>query len=512
MSRASRTAAGRNIRDEIVAKRRARIAAEGHTLGATVPPEREAPLVPFLNDPPLICEIKRRSPSRGAIDPSIDPVALAGRYRDRGVRSLSVLTEEDHFAGSLDDLAAVKAAWPDLAVLRKDFLLDEEDLRVSYRAGADAVLLIASILGGEELARLHALASDLGMAALVELHEEADFAKARAFAPPLVGINARDLATFRVDLLTPVVLRERIDWEHRAVFESGVFTHEDALLVVTSGFDAVLVGEAAVRDQDAITGILAGLRGEIPGSGPGAGAGVAGAGDAAGGGPARDFWRRLVARRRTDRPLAKICGITNRADAELAVGLGADVLGFVFADSPRRADPALLEELAGLSAGLSAELPVLKVAVVVTGGDHGALPKDVGGLLERGLVDAVQFHGEEQPAECARQAFPYYRALRFASAAEADAIDGWRCPRVLVDARDASAYGGTGKRVEPEVVRAAAARRPLWLAGGLDDENIRGIASAWKPELVDVSSGLESAPGRKDPERLRRFFRELRYE
>lgn len=485
----------RNVRDEIVATRRGRIAAEGHALGARLPAEREAPLVPFLDDPPLICEIKRRSPSRGAIDPSIDPVALAGRYRDRGVRSLSVLTEEDHFAGSLGDLVAVKRAYPDLAVLRKDFLLDEEDLRVSYRAGADAVLLIASILDEEELARLHELAGELGMAALVELHEEADFAKARSFAPPLVGINARDLATFRVDLLTPVRLRERIDWEHRAVFESGVFAHEDALLVVSSGFDAVLVGEAAVRDQDAITGILAGLRGV--------------SGHAAGGtGPARDFWRRLVARRRTDRPLAKICGITNRADAELAVDLGADLLGFVFADSPRRADPALLEELAELSAGL----PALKIAVVVTGGEHGALPQAVRRLLERGLIDAVQFHGEEEPGECARQAFPYYRALRLGSAGEAGAIDAWRCPRVLVDARDPSAYGGTGMRVAAEVVRAAAARRPLWLAGGLDDENIRGIASAWKPELVDVSSGLESAPGRKDPERLRRFFRELRYE
>ncbi|MFW5688133.1 MAG: bifunctional indole-3-glycerol phosphate synthase/phosphoribosylanthranilate isomerase, partial [Spirochaetota bacterium] len=93
-----------NIRDRIVARRRERIAREGHALGADVPAEREVPLVPFLRDPPLICEIKRRSPSRGAIDASLDPVALAGRYRERGVRSLSVLTEEDHFGGSVADL------------------------------------------------------------------------------------------------------------------------------------------------------------------------------------------------------------------------------------------------------------------------------------------------------------------------------------------------------------------------------------------------------------------------
>jgi len=324
-----------NIRDRIVARRRARIATEGHALGATVPESRVAPLVPFLRDPGLICEIKRRSPSRGAISVDLDPVALAGEYRARGVRSVSILTEEDHFGGSLADLIAVKSAYPDLAVLRKDFLVDEEDVRLSHRAGADAVLLIASMLDAGELERLHSLATGLGMAALVELHEDEDFAKARRTAPPLVGINARDLTSFRVDLLTPIRLRGKVDWEHRIVFESGVFTQEDALLVSSSGFDGILVGEAAVRDQDAIAGILKGL------------AGAAG-----------DFWRRLCSRMRDDRPLAKICGITNRDDAELAVELGADLIGFVFADSPRRADATVVRELA--------DLEVLKVAVVVT--------------------------------------------------------------------------------------------------------------------------------------------------
>ena len=487
-----------SIREQIVAKRRARIRATGHTLGAAIPETRGVPLVTFPADPPLICEIKRRSPSRGSIDALLDPVELAGRYRDRGARSISVLTEEDHFAGSLADLVAVKHAYPGLAVLRKDFLLDEEDIRVSHRAGADAVLLIASILSGEELARMHALTLELGMTALVELHDEEDFAKARPVAPPLVGINARDLSTFRVDLLTPVRLRRRIDWPHRAVFESGIFAQEDALLAATSGFHAILVGEAAVRDQNAIGGILRGLRGTLPRqeSAPAAGRDAQAA-------PSRDFWQRLCDRIRDDRPLAKICGITNRDDAELATELGADLLGFVFADSPRRAEPALLEDLTGL--------PALKVAVVVTGGANGPLADDVRDLLDRGLVDAVQFHGDEEPDGCASQAFPYYRALRLARAADTASIDRYRCPRVLIDARVASGYGGTGARVAPEVVRAAAGRRPLWLAGGLSDENIAEVVLEWRPELVDVSSGLEAAPGRKDPNRLRRFFTELPY-
>ncbi|HKK50734.1 MAG TPA: phosphoribosylanthranilate isomerase [Myxococcota bacterium] len=245
------------------------------------------------------------------------------------------------------------------------------------------------------------------------------------------------------------------------------------------------MGEAAVRDQDAIAGILKGLAG-----GPARGA--------------RDFWRRLCARMRDDRPLAKICGITNRDDAELAVELGADMIGFVFADSPRKADAVLVRELA--------DLDVLKVAVVVTGGEHGGLSDEVRGLLDEGLIDAVQFHGDEKPDECAAQAFPYYKAVRLGEAAGAGVIAEYRSPRVLVDARDSRAYGGTGKQLSPEIVAAAADVRPLWLAGGLSDENIGKVASMYRPELVDVSSGLEAAPGRKDPVRMRRFFTELRYE
>src|SRR4030042_575581 len=129
-----------NIRDRIAARRAERIAAEGHALGQAVPAARSALLIPFGQSPFLIAEIKRRSPSRGDIAAQADPVRQAGVYREQGVRSVSVLTEEDHFSGSLANLMAVKRAFPDLAVLRKDFLLDEEDIEVSFRAGADAVL------------------------------------------------------------------------------------------------------------------------------------------------------------------------------------------------------------------------------------------------------------------------------------------------------------------------------------------------------------------------------------
>ena len=200
----------------------------------------------------------------------------------------------------------------------------------------------------------------------------------------------------------------------------------------------------------------------------------------------------------------KICGITNREDAEAAVRFGADVLGFVLADSPRRVEPGLLRELA--------DLDVLKAAVVVTGGRHGELSDRVGALLADGVIDVIQFHGDETPAECVTTAFPYYRALRLGAAGDAGAIGRYGCPRVLVDARSEEAYGGTGRRLSPELVAAAAEQGPLWLAGGMDDRNVGEAVRTFRPELIDASSGLEREPGRKDHRRLTRFFETIRRE
>jgi len=499
-----------DIRTTIVRRRRERIEREGHALRATVPETRLVPIVPLLQDPPVICEIKRRSPSRGAIASKLDPVEQAGRYVERGVRSISILTEEDHFAGSLNDLVAVKRAYPELSVLRKDFLLDDEDVELSYRAGADAVLLIASILSADELARLNRTAAELGMAALVEVHDNEDIAKARDLKPELVGINARDLTTFTVDLLTPMRIRHLIDWPNRTVFESGVFTREHARLVASGGFAGLLVGEAVVRRSDCIPEIIDGFR--LPRR------------DVSAFHPTGDFWSRLAAGSSDSmgsvtaggpsggpstggpvrRPLVKICGITNREDAESAISLGADLIGFVMADSPRRATPEFVRSMK--------EIDVLKVAVVVSGGSHGPLDPDVAELLREGAVDAIQFHGEESPDECETGAFPYYRAVRLGSTDDAQQISAYGSPRVLVDARARDAYGGTGKRLSQELVAAAAARGPLWIAGGINDENIAEVIRSFRPELVDASSGLEREPGRKDHARIRRFFAEVQRE
>jgi indole-3-glycerol phosphate synthase/phosphoribosylanthranilate isomerase len=467
-----------NIRDRIAARRRERIAAEGHELGARVPQRREVPLVPFDRPPFFIAEVKRRSPSRGDIAAGADPIKQAEAYRARGVRSVSVLTEEDHFSGSLDDLIAVKRAFPDLALLRKDFLLDETDIEVSHRAGADAVLLIASMLSARDLEKLSRRARDLGMAALVEVHTAEDAAKARALRPELTGINSRDLETFAIDPALPLKIRGFIDWPTRLVYESGIFSEEDAALALTSGFSGILVGEALMKRPE--------LAGELI---------------AAFALKANDFWGRLYARRAgKPGPLVKICGITNREDALLAVECGADVIGFILAPSPRRTDAAFIRSLA--------DLDVLKAGVVVAGPE--ARPeKDVVELLSGGFIQAVQFHGDEEPGNCYSGAFPYYKAVRIKDASSVADIGRFHCPRVLLDAFVPDARGGTGRRIEPSLVAAAAAVKPLWLAGGIGPDNIGEIVERFRPELVDPSTRLEAAPGKKDPALVRSFFRNL---
>ena len=194
----------------------------------------------------------------------------------------------------------------------------------------------------------------------------------------------------------------------------------------------------------------------------------------------------------------KVCGITSERDAKLSVELGADLLGFIFAPSPRRVHPSLLEELADLN--------VPKVGVVVV--ERGRNPdRTVKGLLEDGLLDALQFHGNEQPDSCFPMGFPYYKALRLRDASDVERIRSFFCPRVLVDAYVRGAAGGTGRRIEQHLVDRVRARHPLWLAGGIGPRNVESIIRLCSPELIDASSGLESEPGVKDKARMRDFFR-----
>lgn len=197
----------------------------------------------------VIAEVKRRSPSAGAIAPLLDPGLLARAYARGGAAAVSVLTEGPHFGGSLEDLAAVRAAVRQ-PVLRKDFLIDRVQVFESRVAGASAVLLIVRILETAQLRLLADLAGDLGLARLVEVHSRAELDVAVALGPEAIGVNSRDLDTFRVGLEAAAPLLAEIPDGVLAVAESGITTRADVVTVAAHGADAVLVGTALAQSSD----------------------------------------------------------------------------------------------------------------------------------------------------------------------------------------------------------------------------------------------------------------------
>lgn len=197
----------------------------------------------------IIAEIKRASPSRGAIRADLDPVEFARRYERGGASAVSVLTDERFFGGSLADLGSVRAA-TGLAVLRKDFLVDPYQVVEARCHGADAVLLIARVLSRKDLERLLLEVRGVGMEALVEIHDERDLEKALAAGCRLVGINNRDLQTFRVDLAVTERLVRLIPSQVVVVSCSGIRRRDEILRLEVAGVRAFLIGESLVGADD----------------------------------------------------------------------------------------------------------------------------------------------------------------------------------------------------------------------------------------------------------------------
>ncbi len=246
-----------------------------------------------------IAEVKRRSPSAGDLRPDADPARLAATFAEAGASAVTVLVDV-RFGGTVDDLRAARAA-TSVPLLGKGFFSTEEHLRELRDAGADAVLLLLRDLDDGTAARLLAYTEELGVDALVEAHDELELDRAHRLGARVIGINARDLSTFRIDRATQLDLVARAAGDV-VVAESGVHTRAQGAAAELAGADAILVGSSLMRAGD----------------------------------PAAKL-RELISR-----PLVKVCGLTRQEDVDQAVEAGADLVGFIFAEgSPRRA-PAVL--------------------------------------------------------------------------------------------------------------------------------------------------------------------------
>ncbi len=440
----------------------------------------------------LIAEVKRRSPSAGAIAAADDAVRRARAYAAGGAAAISVLCEPHWFGGSMDDLRTVRSA-VSVPVLAKEFVVDPRQLDLLRAAGADLVLLLAVLHPARRLSRLVDQARDLGLEPLVEAHDARELEIAVATGARLVGINNRDLRTLDVDPERAVRLRDLVPGDRVAIAESGV---RDAATVArwrATGFDAALVGEALMRSPDPSSAARAFV--------------------AAGRDP-----EDLAAADRA--PFVKICGVTDEAGVLAAVRAGADAIGLNFAPgTPREltvGEGAALARLARDAANEAGGRP--RIVLVTAGLPADALARVVAAVDP----DLVQLNGDEKPAALAAIGRPAWKALRVgpdASAAavveQARAFLAAGAERILLDAAGGPHPGGTGLRVDVGLAAAVAREVRVTLAGGLDPANVAEALLAVPAVGVDVASGTDGPriPGdrpRKDPVRVALFVKRAR--
>lgn len=476
-------------------KRKLLIEKKGITFGHIIPEVRKVPLVkPDFSKGVIISEIKRGSPSAGRISDIKDPVMLASSYLSGGASVISVLTEEEHFFGSLDDLMKVKNSFPDACILRKDFIQFEEEMEVTYNAGADMVLLIVASYNGSDderkhLKRLYDAAVKAGLTPLVETHNEDEIKVALSIGADVIGINTRDLKTFIIDRNKAHYLRDLIPQGVNAVYESGIRSGYEGYLAGCSGFKGILVGTSLVKNRDAEYGVKKlcecfrkGLNDK------------------------RGFFKRIFTEIYSGRkPVVKICGITNLSDAVQAVNNGAFMIGFVMAESKRRIEPEKIREIVReLDKKVNKEY--FKVAVVTE------YTEDAVALYNDGVIDCIQYHGISDEDFINEALHLWYKAVNMKSVNDypSDTLS----PFILIDAFSENEKGGSGKRVNEQLVKEVLniTQNHLHIAGGINPANVGEIIKDYKPDMIDLSSGVEYSPGVKDHEKIKELFGSIKNE
>jgi indole-3-glycerol phosphate synthase/phosphoribosylanthranilate isomerase len=405
----------------------------------------------------FILEVKRASPSQGALREGADPAAIARGY-EAAADAVSVLTDTPFFGGSLDDLLAVRRAF-DGPVLAKDFIVDPRQVAEARLHGADAVLAMLSVLDDSEAAAIMAEARRLRMDVLVEAHDETEVRRAVGLNASLIGINNRCLRTMEVDLATTEALSHLVPADRLLVAESGIESRADVARLGRHA-DAFLVGSSLMRTEDPALAARALVFGRV-----------------------------------------KVCGLTTPEDAAAAARHGASFAGLVMVPGTPRA-------VAGARARAVAEAS----AVPLVGIFRNEKLMEVAESARALGLHAVQLHGEEDSVYLGalRNLLPERTEIWAAAAVGRDLPEPRKgCDRTLFDTKVGGRSGGTGTTFDWRRVRGRADLPRAILAGGLVAANAAAAARTGAYAL-DVGSGVEAAPGRKDEGKLGAFFEALR--
>ena len=453
----------------------------------------------------LIAEIKRRSPSAGAIaEDAEDIVARARAYQAGGAAAISVLCEPHSFGGSVEDMTLVRRS-VSLPVLAKEFVVHRRQLGLLRAAGADAALLLAVLHPRRVLASLVDEALDIGLEPLVEAHDEGELDLALATRARVIGINNRDLRTLDVDPERAARLRHLVPEDRLVIAESGVRDPATIRGWRALGFDGALVGETLVRAGDPETAARAMVEAGAPLDDP-----------------------VEVARR----PFVKICGVTDEPGVRAAVATGADAIGLNLVPGTPRAlelqEASNLARVARAAASPAARPAIVAITVDRSGDDLNA----IAAALD---ADAIQLSGNEAPSLIAALDRPAWKALhlppapadapsgitREPSAAAAQLVARARAfldagaARILLDTSGGPHPGGTGRRADPALVEAISREIPVVLAGGLDPASVGVALRASAAIGADVASGVEGPRvtgerPRKDPLKVAIFAKRAR--
>jgi indole-3-glycerol phosphate synthase/phosphoribosylanthranilate isomerase len=398
----------------------------------------------------IISEIKYKSPSAGKIGKKRPIKEIATAY-DKYASAISVLTDKKYFAGNKKYIKEAKK-YTQVPILRKDFIIDEYQAYESRYLGADAFLLIASLLSADEIEEMLKIARELGMECLVEVKNEEELRKVLNTSAKIIGINNRNLNDFKVSLETTKKLKQLIPSDKIIVSESGIYTKKDILELDTN---AVLIGTSLIE--------------------------------------AKNTEEKLCSMHRCK---VKICGITNLEDAQSAVSAGADLLGFNFYEkSPRYIAPQNATEIIK-------QLP----NTIQTGGVFVNKSKEeIMQIQKQTGIDFIQLHGDETEEFAASIGTNVIKAVRVKE--KLPAIKTKLYAR-LYDTFNKNKYGGTGETFNTKILTKTNCKTII--AGGLRLENIKEVLKTTKPYAIDVASGVEKEPGKKDPEKMIKFIQMVR--